>query len=397
MAAHDGGFPTPLPELSNSGCRPGKAGGSPPFTLENAGPDIELKGAGPWTIWAWINAADDHGIQISGVETNDKLKIDFISGIGYFAGGSGWWRALSIAIEVAGGLVNPMSKIAAKGLEEVNKTVPKDEKASKPRDGYSGNLDGGGTATEEGGIIICLPAAGGPTYAKTIKRPDNGGKKKGCFFPTRNGREITIAEGGVLSVVAFDSNYADNAGRYEVKLCIERPSSKGGVTPMQRIATAVLVIALAGCSTDDDGTTINPIEPTPVTPTQRSCLSELQFWGPHWRDLSQVAGAWGWFVFDVQITNTCSGTPDAIRRVANMSGSLYDPHGRRVDERHYTQVIYPGDTRWICANSVEPNGASCFLEPDQVEKTSGSYEVRYAWRECDPVRDSCLRDYPPFP
>ena len=29
-------LPTPLPELSNSGCRPGKAGGSPPFTLDVA-------------------------------------------------------------------------------------------------------------------------------------------------------------------------------------------------------------------------------------------------------------------------------------------------------------------------------------------------------------------------
>ena len=34
MPAHDREFLIPLPELSNSGCRPGKAGGSPPLTLE---------------------------------------------------------------------------------------------------------------------------------------------------------------------------------------------------------------------------------------------------------------------------------------------------------------------------------------------------------------------------
>ena len=34
MAAHDGEFLIPLPELSNSGGRPGKAGGSPPLTLD---------------------------------------------------------------------------------------------------------------------------------------------------------------------------------------------------------------------------------------------------------------------------------------------------------------------------------------------------------------------------
>ena len=33
MPAHDREFLIPLPELSNSGCRPGKAGGSPPLTL----------------------------------------------------------------------------------------------------------------------------------------------------------------------------------------------------------------------------------------------------------------------------------------------------------------------------------------------------------------------------
>ena len=125
------------------------------INLEEAGPDIDLKGNGPWTIWAWINAADDHGIQISGVEVGDDLQIELISGIGYFAGASGWWRALSIAVEAGKTVINPTSnlasKIAAKGLEGVNKVVPKDEKASKPRDGYGEKLDGDGTAQEEGG------------------------------------------------------------------------------------------------------------------------------------------------------------------------------------------------------------------------------------------------------
>ena len=199
------------------------------INLEDAGPDIELEGNGPWTIWAWINAADDHGIQkISGVAVRDKLKIELISGIGYFAGASGWWRALSIAIEVGKTVINPTSnlasKIAAKGLEGVNKVVPKDEKASKPRDGYGEKLDGAGMAQEEGGIVICPPITGGPKYA--VERPAGGGKgQHGCFFPTRDKREVEIEKDGVLSIVAFDSKYADNAGRYEVRLNITRPES----------------------------------------------------------------------------------------------------------------------------------------------------------------------------
>ena len=198
------------------------------INLEEAGPDIELTGNGPWTIWAWINAADDHGIQISGVQKGDDLKIELISGIGYFAGASGWWRALSIAIEVGTTGISPKgnlaSKIAAKGLEGVNKVVPKDEKASKPRDGYGEKLDGNGKAREEGGIVICPPITGGPKYA--AERPDSGGKgQHGCFFPTRNNRSVKIEEPGVVSIVAFDSKYADNAGRYEVRLDIQRPES----------------------------------------------------------------------------------------------------------------------------------------------------------------------------
>ena len=36
-----GEFPALLPELSNSGCRPGKAGGSPPLTLDEFKADFE--------------------------------------------------------------------------------------------------------------------------------------------------------------------------------------------------------------------------------------------------------------------------------------------------------------------------------------------------------------------
>ena len=198
------------------------------INLEDAGPDIELEGNGPWTIWAWINAADDHGIQISGVKPGDDLEIELISGIGYFAGASGWWRALSIAIEVGKTAINPTSnlasKIAAKGLEGVNKVVPKDEKASKPRDGYGEKLDGDGMAREEGGIVICPPITGGPKYA--VERPPGGGEgQHGCFFPTREERKVEIDKPGVLSIVAFDSNYTDNAGRYEVRLNIKRAES----------------------------------------------------------------------------------------------------------------------------------------------------------------------------
>ena len=57
-----------------------------------------------------------------------------------------------------------------------------------------------------------------------------GGK---CFFPTRIDRrnpelpsvmKKTTTQDGVLHILAFDSRYEDNAGSYEVKFRITRPS-----------------------------------------------------------------------------------------------------------------------------------------------------------------------------
>ena len=69
----------------------------------NDGPDIVLdETVDEWTIWASINTADDHGISVDKVEDGDELTIEAISGVGYFAGQSGWWKVLSVIYNVSG-------------------------------------------------------------------------------------------------------------------------------------------------------------------------------------------------------------------------------------------------------------------------------------------------------
>ena len=220
------------------------------------GPDVTLKEDGTnWVIWARVNAADDLGISIQNIKANDEITVESIAGVAYFAGRSGWWGILS-TIYAIGGAVFPASSLATGVITALDKQTAaantggdgNDEASSKPRDGYGRDMDGN-YAQNEGGLAICLPAAPGPMYANeknyledsagTYGRFDNYIKpdsdmKGRCFFPTRMARmnnniseepnmRKTAAANGTLYIFAFDSNYRDNAGAYEVKLRINRP------------------------------------------------------------------------------------------------------------------------------------------------------------------------------
>ena len=112
-------------------------------------------------------------------------------------------------------------------------------KRDKARDGYGVKMNDGKFAKNEGGILICMPSAKGPMYAHDRNHlpddvEDSGRldthrmgelKDSHCFFPTRK-KDGTMDEAakadGVIHIIAFDSNYADNLGLYEVSLQIMR-------------------------------------------------------------------------------------------------------------------------------------------------------------------------------
>ena len=105
-----------------------------------------------------------------------------------------------------------------------------DNDGGKKRDGYGREVGGDGNyAQKEGGIIVCLPRAGGLVYSsEKVRRGKGGGGSSpagGWFFPARKdvGKTWAIGRAGVLRIAAFDSNYSDNAGSYEVKFSIRRP------------------------------------------------------------------------------------------------------------------------------------------------------------------------------
>ena len=216
-----------------------------------AAADVDLRAGTKWRLWAQISAADPHGVSVDGVEDGDTLTIETLSGVAYFSGKSGWWQVASAVYKVTAGVV-PTGSIAANAITEIIEFLPGDgeddvvTKASKPRDAYGRQLDDGRFAEEEGGIVICMPVAGGPMYSHDANhftregeaRPQEGqpvrddwrgmkpeSEMPGKCFPVARGKTTYNVKGsGVLHVYAFDHNYRDNAGSYEIKFRIERAS-----------------------------------------------------------------------------------------------------------------------------------------------------------------------------
>ena len=102
------------------------------------------------------------------------------------------------------------------------------------RDGYG--KEGGETsyAKKEGGIIICMPAAGGTLDSNPDTRPEvedgygrlpkeNATWKFPIRFPrTGHSNNYTVQRGRVLNIAAFDHDFQDNAGVYEVVFSVTR-------------------------------------------------------------------------------------------------------------------------------------------------------------------------------
>ena len=172
------------------------------------------------SFWAEISANDDTGVSVDGVQAGDVIKIETVTGICSFDGDR---------LEQVTSVIGLVSSIATGGLgalfKQMSKKLPVDENlGSKRRNGFG--MDDNQKYTEkEGGIVVCMPAAVGvnpmepaglsPKTGMRISNPP-------YYFPRHGHREFVAAESGVIVILAFDKNYEDNAGIYEVKFTITR-------------------------------------------------------------------------------------------------------------------------------------------------------------------------------
>ena len=213
------------------------------------GPDVMLtenfSSDKPATIWARIEAEDAHGVTVDGLAPGDDVTIESISGHGWFAGTPGWQLAVSA---IVGPVTDVLaSKDVAKSIGSAwtkinegrgNRDGEEAQGRSKQRDGWGRDEDGD-FSQNEGGIIVCFPRSRGPFYAYDEHHLQDGARgdgrlktyvpdalKRECFFPVRFEGKTELCreakDSGVLHILAWDNNYRDNSGDYDVKFRITR-------------------------------------------------------------------------------------------------------------------------------------------------------------------------------
>ena len=195
------------------------------------GPDIVFDPGDDGTrdFWALVSATDGSGIAIDNVKTGDVFRIIDASGVCSFSKGKARMvrSIVTVAGEVAAGVTGAgiWKEVTDSMRTELDKHEDDDSGGSKRRDAFGQEIGGGGNvATEEGGLIVCLPPATGMVYSNGKVRRGDAAKQppRDAFFLERGGEPKTIGADGVIRIGVFDSNFKDNAGCYEIKFSLTR-------------------------------------------------------------------------------------------------------------------------------------------------------------------------------
>ncbi len=228
-------------------------------TLTVIGEDVPPPGFGhgfDWdraedvTLVMFINAADSTGVSINGVQAGDKVRIVSAVGNASFSESSlkKIVSSLVAVAGVAGTILAPEAKDAIAAAEKViiEQTNGMNLKR-KCRDAFGEDPASGAKACQEGGLLVCMPGAGGIYYSgdrdhkvRWIKQPGDRTDaalpahiaQGYAFFPRRgdSAHNTRIAkETGPMFVTAWDFAYGDNAGYYKVFVTL----TKGNGPPVE--------------------------------------------------------------------------------------------------------------------------------------------------------------------
>lgn len=179
-------------------------------------------------IMVGVSSNDPQGAQLAGLEDGDYLGISEMAGSASFA---------TVNVKLIKGIINVVNKIVDEtvdiatdeaaapimdawneSLKALEKGFNKDEINTKVRDGW-GQANDGGYAIDEGGVLVCLPQAGGPLYHDDFKLADNASKGRltkfypqgKAFFPCNldgGALYLQASEAGTAHLLAYDSKDA---------------------------------------------------------------------------------------------------------------------------------------------------------------------------------------------
>lgn len=209
----------------------------------------------------FVNAADPLGVSIDGLQAGDQVQVLSASGVASFSEDTGNPLASSIVGLVAAGA---NVGLTAAGAPEVVPLVTAAESFAKDqfkathaktkrRDAFGVDPGSGHKAREEGGLLVCLPEAGGTYYSGDgdhkerwiqgdgVRTDDKlPAHLYGSFFP-RQGEPAhntrTVRQSGPMYVVPWDWKFEDNAGFYKVFVKLKKGNGPPPVI-IERRATA---------------------------------------------------------------------------------------------------------------------------------------------------------------
>jgi hypothetical protein len=187
----------------------------------------------------FINAADPLGISIDGLQAGDQVQVLSASGIASYSEDKGNPLASSIvglvakganiAITAAGApeavpLINAAEEFAREQFKATNAKT-------KRRDAFGVDPSSGHKARQEGGLLVCLPEAGGIFYSGNSDHKERWIKQNGVrsddhlpahvfgsFFPMQgfaSHNTRIVQQSGQMYVTAWDHIFEDNAGFYK--------------------------------------------------------------------------------------------------------------------------------------------------------------------------------------
>jgi hypothetical protein len=208
-----------------------------------------------YNLWVSIPANNDVGAIISGVLAGDTLIVYSASGIASFDSTS--MKLVGAALGLANAIAGDVLMFATEGAaapfvaawntaaSTVIDAVGNADIKSKRRDPYGCDPGTGDYASHEGGLIVCMPECKGAIYASDDYYLGDDSKSKGRRYPDYSAAakkrnvlypcpvpgglmSATASIAGAINILAFDSTFDDNAGSYNVGLCIVRGQRQSG-------------------------------------------------------------------------------------------------------------------------------------------------------------------------
>jgi hypothetical protein len=201
-----------------------------------------------------IPANDDTGVMIDNVMKGDRIYIYDASGICSFK--SAKMKRIKSIVRIANVVAEGILLAATEGaaapaiplwntaLKEIGNAVGDSDIKHSRRDAYGQDPGTEDYGKNEGGLIVCMPESKGAVYATDKFHFHDGAKQEGrlykyysqaakdsnVLFPCNHKNEkkdggrlsATASVHGAIHVLAFDSNFDDNAGAYNVSLVVIR-------------------------------------------------------------------------------------------------------------------------------------------------------------------------------